>query len=673
MYNFSLDYRLDDTDKRLTGTQPDSGNDDVQLTVEQEQRDACRRIKCTLRPRQPIRLKKFTAEIQFSFTAADRIYANGFQSWSGCREWAPHERLAGLNRWFTPVIRHYCLQQYGDYACVRYPSRAGVFHGFTYGYVRRGEHYTLVGSLGEQSGYTVVTFDTDAGCIRAHKECDGAEISADHEILHIVLLEGSEQEVFAAYFRLLGLSPVATRPCTGWTSWYNYYEKIDEATVLRNLKAFARRRLPIDFFQIDDGYQQAVGDWLVANGKFPRGMQAVAAAIHDAGYQAGLWLAPFICEKKSSIVRDHPDWLLRDARNRPVVAGYNPFNWSGEFYPLDIYHPKVRQYIEQVFDTVLNDWRYDLVKLDFLYAVALLPQHGRARGQVMCEAMQWLRHIIGERKILGCGVPLGPAFGQVDYCRIGSDVAPYWEDRRLVKLRYRERVSTFNSLTNTLSRRQLNGLAFANDPDVFLLRQQRQSMSPQERHTLFLLNLILGQLVFTSDDLDEYDADEMRRYLSQFPFKARRLEHVGNTDGEWRIAFAIDDRRYLALANLDNQPRQLTLADGIYFAPGRRWWQGGQTITLPPHTSLCLLVVADTPIAIAGSENHVFAGSEIAGMDVVGNRITIHWEPQAQLRGPIYLKLPPQLGDCEVNGRPCRAETLAPGVYGICYTEATNQ
>ena len=47
-----------------------------------------------------------------------------------------------------------------------------------------------------------------------------------------------------------------------------------------------------------------------------------------------------------------------------------------------------------------------------------------------------------------------------------------WEDKRLKMLRYRERVSTVNSLISAIGRRHLNGKVFWNDPDVFILRAQ---------------------------------------------------------------------------------------------------------------------------------------------------------------------------------------------------------
>lgn len=95
--------------------------------------------------------------------------------------------------------------------------------------------------------------------------------------------------------------------------------------------------------------------------------------IHAAGFQAGLWLAPFVCEKDSALFLQHPDWLLK-ADSKPWCCGSN---WSG-FYALDIDNPAVLEYLRRVFDRVLNDWGFDLVKLDFLYGAAPLATPTRA-------------------------------------------------------------------------------------------------------------------------------------------------------------------------------------------------------------------------------------------------------------------------------------------------------
>lgn len=48
----------------------------------------------------------------------------------------------------------------------------------------------------------------------------------------------------------------------------------------------------------------------------------------------------------------------------------------------------------------------------------------------MWEAMALVRELTGPDKLLlGCGVPLACAWRSADYCRIGSDVAPWWEGK----------------------------------------------------------------------------------------------------------------------------------------------------------------------------------------------------------------------------------------------------
>ena len=41
--------------------------------------------------------------------------------------------------------------------------------------------------------------------------------------------------------------------------------------------------------------------------------------------------------------------------------------------------------------------------------------------------MELLRTWCGQKQILGCGVPVMPAFGLVDYCRVSCDVGLDWD------------------------------------------------------------------------------------------------------------------------------------------------------------------------------------------------------------------------------------------------------
>ena len=84
-------------------------------------------------------------------------------------------------------------------------------------------------------------------------------------------------------------------------------------------------------------------------------MKKIAGTITASGFQPGLWLAPFICDRRSRIYRENPDWLMRDRRGRPVRAGYNP-SWNGWFYALDFYTPGLQDYLGRIFKTLEEDW-----------------------------------------------------------------------------------------------------------------------------------------------------------------------------------------------------------------------------------------------------------------------------------------------------------------------------
>ena len=270
-----------------------------------------------------------------------------------------------------------------------------------------------------------------------------------------------------------------------------------------------------------------MGDWLETDAqKFPHGLRSMVDEIHASGFQAGLWLAPFVCEKDSALFLQHPDWLLK-ADGAPWCCGGN---WSG-FYALDIDNPAVLDYLRRVFDRVLNDWGFDLVKLDFLYGAAPFGTPHESRAARMRRAMELLRSWCGQKAILGCGVPVMPAFGLVDYCRVSCDVSLDWDDVWYMRLFHRERVSTKQAINNTLFRRQLNGRAYGSDPDVFFLREENCKLTAEQKRTLATVNALLGNVFLTSDMPSRYtqaQRDEYRRLRTLFEHAAQVQAEVEN-------------------------------------------------------------------------------------------------------------------------------------------------
>ena len=104
-------------------------------------------------------------------------------------------------------------------------------------------------------------------------------------------------------------SRTARGPVTGWCSWYDLGPAISQKTMAATIGAFAaeQNRFPKPVILMDDGWQEAYGNWK-ANSKFPDGMKAVTTAISAAGGIPGVWLCPM----RSSPQGAHPDGGTRD-------------------------------------------------------------------------------------------------------------------------------------------------------------------------------------------------------------------------------------------------------------------------------------------------------------------------------------------------------------------------
>ena len=454
-------------------------------------------------------LKSVTARMEFPLAPAEKAFFNGYQSWTWCPEVGPKDHQRGVKHIPGPLLKKYAFDRYGDYHFVDYPRRPGCFHGFSYGYFRQGERYRLFASLDERPGYTIFSYDAKAQVLTITRDCAGVcHPGGLFSAFDLYFAQGSENAVFDGWFAAMDCRPRAAAPLAGYTSWYNRYEAISERDVKNDLAGCRALLQPGDLFQIDDGWEPSVGDWLAPEEqKFPGGMKALSDEIHQSGFLSGLWLAPFACTEQSALYREHPDWLLK-MDGKPWKAGGN---WGG-FYALDIDVPGVQDYLKRVFDRVLNQWGYDLVKLDFLYAAAPFGNERESRAGRMLRAMELLRSMCGDKQILGCGVPLMPAFGLVDYCRIGCDVSLSWDDGWYMRLFHRERISTKHSLDNTLCRRQLGGRAFGNDPDVFFLRDENCRLTPDQKRRLAETNARYGQVLLISDDPNSYTPGMKEQY-----------------------------------------------------------------------------------------------------------------------------------------------------------------
>ena len=81
-----------------------------------------------------------------------------------------------------------------------------------------------------------------------------------------------------------------------------------------------------------------------------------------------------------------------------------------------------------------------------------------------------------------------------------------------MRLFHRERVSTRQSIGNTIFRRQLNGRAYGSDPDVFFLREENCKLTLQQKQTLARVNALFSGILLTSDMPSRYTDEMCRQY-----------------------------------------------------------------------------------------------------------------------------------------------------------------
>ena len=321
------------------------------------------------------------------------------------------------------------------------------------------------------------------------------------------------REIFGG-LQFSSISALGKTPA-GWESWYNHYANINEKLIIEDLAALTQTENIISsgkysskIFQIDDGWEQALGDWQTRSDRFPAGFKPIVEKIEDAGFIPGLWIAPFIIDSRSKTATEHPDWLLRDERQKLITAGYNPL-WgkNGSFYCLDLSNDSVLNHLDNLMKTIIDDWGFRYIKLDFLYAGMLMGDYATptASYKIYNRALKTitsrLKNSSGKPVFyLGCGVPFELSFKYLPLSRIGCDTYEHWTNKLARMLNWNGRNEAYLNLKDTLGHALWDGTIFANDPDVIFIRSENCSLTQEEKLLIAKTNSLFGSQFMYSDD-----------------------------------------------------------------------------------------------------------------------------------------------------------------------------
>lgn len=625
------------------------------------------------------------------------FFSNGWQSWSHTGAYLPGQAMRISNLGLlqqpmvvnhgTPVVRmpgYYTADFFG--AITDLTTGAGLVAGF----LSQKQHYgTVEAVLYDQPSLAMFTAD------RSLLE-PGAEIETDWAI--ITPFQSANPDPFGHYLdavvreHRLGDDPTRTIPA-GWCSWYQYYTGVTADDIRLNLDKMqeTRQQLPLDLLQIDDGFQTRVGDWFSFKEPFPGGVAPLAKEIAGRGLTPGLWLAPFILDRRSKFFRDNPQFILRNRRGRPVNAG---FGWNTLTAAVDLTAPGALEETSRAVQAAVHEWGFPYLKLDFLYAAALPGQRvdpTLTRAQIMRMGIQALREAAGPQTfLLGCGLPLGSGIGLVDAMRVSADVNGAWEPQfhginAFIK-HEPHMPAARNAIQNTLTRAPLHNRWWSNDPDCLLLRPDTH-LTEFEVQTLATVIGLSGGSLLLSDDLSCLQPERMRIAQVLLPLVGKRpdvldlLEEttprrvrlsLSGPHGPWTVAARFNWQDHPM--TWDFHPADFGLPDescwiSHFWNPALFAYQAKGSLAMPeipPHGAALMAVFPaniELKAAFLGSDLHFSQGIELREWRETSNRLTLTLDLGRSAAGFIRLRLPAHPVSAFCMDEPLRWKQEAENVY----------
>lgn len=456
-------------------------------------------------------------------------------------------------------------------------------------------------------------------------------------------------------------------------NWHYYGPTMTEAELDEELAVIKAQHIPLDVYQLDDGWQIDYGCWQ-HNSKWPSGMKAAADKIKAAGMIPGIWITPFLCGN-IEIAERHPQWLLRDEAGNALTMKIGPI----PFRIFDPSHPECAEWIKSYLKEIYS-WGYRYFKIDFTRCLFLDPaavpfDRSITLLELYRKGIVLLRETLGEDCCLNlCGGHEGATIGLADVTRTGSDTYGNWEKSdgawtRIQQCVMRSWMSVFRMGDPDASIMRLNseGLSPERDftphkyvPDYSTLSQG--SLTDDEASTFILNQFLCGGISEIGERLPDLQPERLKLLHKIIPacgtpaqmvdffqrplprFYRTRIVPRCSSLGEWEI---------ISVLNIDDKAQSFTYPGSVteptmVFDTGKMELLGifhpGEKITTPviaPHGSAVLkfLPIPDgnKPFFVAADLHYSAGGVEVESIsmtdDSIKGKLSSPWQTAVQLAG----------------------------------------
>ena len=343
----------------------------------------------------------------------------------------------------------------------------------------------------------------------------GENLSSERLMFAVGTDYHAQLEQYGRAVGLLHKARVSAATPIGWWSWTAYYFGLSQGTAATNAYWLAQnlKALGYTYFQIDEGYQYARGEYTTADAKlFPLGIGYIADLVRHSGLTFGMWTAPFEVSQRAWVFQNHPDWLLHNFAGQLIHIGYVT-DKQDPLYVLDTTNPGAQDYLKQTYSTLYN-WGLRFVKMDFMDDAAVEGAYYRPNTTAL-EAqrigLNIIRSAVGDSVVLDKdGSPMLNPVGIVDAGRISQDTGHSFDASR-------------DAASGIAARYYMNRNFFIADPDAFTVSTQtvddqswhggQRPLTLDEAKVSISLAAISGGMFEIGDDLPTLGASAERLSL----------------------------------------------------------------------------------------------------------------------------------------------------------------
>ncbi|MDY2713968.1 MAG: glycoside hydrolase family 36 protein [Candidatus Borkfalkiaceae bacterium] len=388
----------------------------------------------------------------------------------------------------------------------------------------------------------------------------------------------------------------------GWCSWYYYGPNISRDIILDNAARLKKAEVPIKYIQIDDGWQQAQGDWF-ANEKFGD-MKEVADEISALGYTPAIWIAPFAASEKSRLYKDHSDWFVKNLDDDGIFG-----------YPsIDFSNPAAAEWLKETFERISREWGYRYIKVDLvLHAISAGRHYDPSFNAVRNyrRAFEIInKAVTPDTYLLACTSPIGASIGVADGIRVSRDIFERWQSLKGIA-------------APVLKRFYYNKNLFDTDPDCFMARKAENEdgecfrlcvRTDDEIRMHASLIAASGGSVFFSDKVGLLSGEQIRLYKTLVPpanVKPVPLDYETSDKPSVVDCGKTGNTRTLIFFNWENGDKTVNFPlDEKKHAFG--FWEqkyygfiSSLEFTLPPHTAKVFSLSDDADFVPSGKNDEI--------------------------------------------------------------------